>query len=222
MAPKLNTWRAVFVLVKIDEILTWERGRERDMRFVDLGRYLCEVRSGQYWCLDRLKLFDEFLERRFPDSRRKAYYLMAMLARMYKKWLAGYSALGSIVSEAPGAKYLLLVNETKRRYSFVRKSLTKRWFCDGYANQTEQPSWQLRPQVLQRRIFQGLCAPAVAAPAAASPSAALASAGAGNPGAWTPGRTCVHSARSFAVHLPLRSKGSRTLFADRGHAVVVF
>jgi len=36
------------------------------------------VRSGQYWRLDSLASFDEFLERRFPNSRRKAYYLMAI------------------------------------------------------------------------------------------------------------------------------------------------
>jgi len=80
MSPELNIKRAVFVLGKIDEILTWEkeRGQERDVRFVDLGRYLCEVRAGQYWRLEKMKSFDEFLERRFPDSRRKAYYLMAI------------------------------------------------------------------------------------------------------------------------------------------------
>ncbi len=80
MAPKLNRRRALFVLAKIDEILDWDRAidRERDTRFVDLGRYLCEVRSGQYWRLDNLKSFDEFLERKFPESRRKAYYLMAI------------------------------------------------------------------------------------------------------------------------------------------------
>src|SRR5436305_2209408 len=38
----------------------------------------CEVRSGQYWRLEKLKSFDEFLERRFPESRRKAYYLMSI------------------------------------------------------------------------------------------------------------------------------------------------
>ncbi len=80
VAPKLNRRRAVFVLSKIDEILAWERSadQERDSRFVDLGRYLCEVRSGQYWRLDNLKSFDEFLEKKFPESRRKAYYLMAI------------------------------------------------------------------------------------------------------------------------------------------------
>jgi hypothetical protein len=45
---------------------------------VELGRYLCEVRAGQYWRLENLKSFDEFLERRFPESRRKAYYLMSI------------------------------------------------------------------------------------------------------------------------------------------------
>jgi hypothetical protein len=80
VAPKLNRRRAVFVLSKIDEILAWERAadQERDSRFVDLGRYLCEVRAGQYWRLDNLRSFDEFLERKFPESKRKAYYLMAI------------------------------------------------------------------------------------------------------------------------------------------------
>jgi hypothetical protein len=45
---------------------------------VELGRYLCEVRAGKYWRLENLKSFDEFLERRFPESRRKAYYLMSI------------------------------------------------------------------------------------------------------------------------------------------------
>jgi hypothetical protein len=80
MLPKLNRKRAVFVLTKIEEILAWEQSKEaeRDTRFVELGRYLCEVRAGQYWRLENLKSFDEFLERRFPESRRKAYYLMSV------------------------------------------------------------------------------------------------------------------------------------------------
>ena len=45
---------------------------------MELGRYLCEVRAGQYWRLENLKSFDEYLERKFPESRRKAYYLMAI------------------------------------------------------------------------------------------------------------------------------------------------
>jgi hypothetical protein len=80
MLPKLNRRRALFVLTKIDEILDWERRKEaeRDTRWVELGQYLCEVRAGQYWRLENLKCFDEFLERRFPESRRKAYYLMSI------------------------------------------------------------------------------------------------------------------------------------------------
>ena len=39
---------------------------------------ICEVRAGQYWRLEKLKSFDEFLARRFPESRRKAYYLMSI------------------------------------------------------------------------------------------------------------------------------------------------
>src|SRR2546428_10812455 len=51
---------------------------ERETRFVELGKYLCEVRAGQYWRLENLHSFDEFLERRFPASRRKAFYLMSI------------------------------------------------------------------------------------------------------------------------------------------------
>ena len=87
VAPKLNRRRALFVLEKIDEILSWERNteRERDTRFVELGRYLCEVRAGQYWRVDNLKSFDEFLEMKFPESRRKAYYLMAIHEQLPKQ-----------------------------------------------------------------------------------------------------------------------------------------
>ena len=78
--PKVDPRRARFVLTKIDEILAWEQRKEgeRDTKFVELGRYLCEVRAGQYWRLENLNCFDEFLERRFPESRRKAYYLMSI------------------------------------------------------------------------------------------------------------------------------------------------
>ena len=80
MLPKLNPRRAQFVLSKIDEILAWEHRKEaeKDTKFVELGRYLCEVRAGQYWRVEKLKSFDQFLERRFPESRRKAYYLMSI------------------------------------------------------------------------------------------------------------------------------------------------
>jgi hypothetical protein len=80
MPPKLNRRRAEVVLSRIDAILAWEarHENERDTRFVELGKCLCEVRAGQYWRLENLKSFDEFLERRFPESRRKAYYLMSI------------------------------------------------------------------------------------------------------------------------------------------------
>src|ERR1041385_6718930 len=80
MPPKFNRTRALFVLAKIDEILAWEQQREseRDTKFVNLGRYLCEVRAGQYWRVMRVRSFDQFLEIKFPGSRRKAYYLMSI------------------------------------------------------------------------------------------------------------------------------------------------
>ncbi len=80
MPPQLNEKRAQFVLAKIDRILEWERqiDRERDTRFVELGRSLCEVRAGQYWRLETLASFDDYLSRRFPESRRKAYYLISI------------------------------------------------------------------------------------------------------------------------------------------------
>src|ERR1700691_4810145 len=86
IAPKLDRRRALFVLDKIDEILSWEKARERekDVLFVDLGRYLCETRAGQYWRLENLKSFDEFLERPLPESRRQAYYLMAIHENLTK------------------------------------------------------------------------------------------------------------------------------------------
>ena len=84
--PNLDRQRALLVLDKIDEILFWEKTKEqeRDVRFVELGQYLCEVRAGQYWRLENLRSFDEFLEKRFPESRRKAYYLMAIHENLTK------------------------------------------------------------------------------------------------------------------------------------------
>src|SRR5581483_12200129 len=80
MPPELNRRRAVAVLGRIDAILAWEaqHENERDSKFVELGKCLCEVRSRQYWRLEKLKSFDDYLERRFPGSRRKAYYLMSI------------------------------------------------------------------------------------------------------------------------------------------------
>ncbi len=82
--PEINHRRALTVLSKIDEILSWEKTKERekDVHFVELGQCLCEVRAKQYWRVERLNSFDEFLERRFPGSRRKAYYLMAIHERL--------------------------------------------------------------------------------------------------------------------------------------------
>jgi len=87
VAPKLNHRRALAVLQKIDEVLSWQRqtDTERDQRFVELGKHLCEVRAGQYWRLENLSSFDEFLEKRFPESRRKAYYLMAIHEQLPKQ-----------------------------------------------------------------------------------------------------------------------------------------
>jgi len=78
--PEINRRRAVFVLVRIDEFCLGRnpRNKKRTLRFVELGEFLCEVRTKQYWRLENLKSFDEFLEKRFADSRRKAYYLMAI------------------------------------------------------------------------------------------------------------------------------------------------
>ena len=105
--PRLNRRRALFVLDKVDAILFWEKAkeRERDERFVELGEYLCEVRAGQYWRLENLKSFDEFLEKRFPESRRKAYYLMAIhenLTRIPKRQLreVGWSKATDLVKVA--------------------------------------------------------------------------------------------------------------------------
>jgi hypothetical protein len=107
MPPELNRRRALMVLGKIDEILSWEQAKEqeRDQRFVELGEYLCEVRAGQYWRLEYLQSFDEFLEKRFPGSRRKAYYLMAIhehLTRIPKRQLrqVGWSKATELVKVA--------------------------------------------------------------------------------------------------------------------------
>jgi hypothetical protein len=107
LTPEINPRRAAFVLGKIDEILSWERTmeQEKDVRFVELGEYLCEVRARQYWRLDNLNSFDKFLEKRFADSRRKAYYLMAIhekLTRIPKHELqqVGWSKATELVKVA--------------------------------------------------------------------------------------------------------------------------
>ena len=78
--PELDRHRAGYVIARIDEILASEQRSEkrREAYFVELGKHLCEVRAGQYWRLERLSSFDEFLTKRFPGSRRKAYYFMSI------------------------------------------------------------------------------------------------------------------------------------------------
>ena len=68
--------RAKFVMSKIDDILARERDadNDRDIRFVDLGQYLCEVRAGQYWRFERLKSFDE-VGKPFVVEREAVLYL---------------------------------------------------------------------------------------------------------------------------------------------------
>jgi hypothetical protein len=71
--------RAQQVLARIDEILRWEQrtDQQKDQKFAELGKHLCEVRDHGYWRLG-YKSFEAFLEAKFPDSRRKAYYLMSI------------------------------------------------------------------------------------------------------------------------------------------------
>jgi hypothetical protein len=47
LSPEINYRRALLVLGKIDEILSWEKTKEqeRDVHFVELGECLCEVRG---------------------------------------------------------------------------------------------------------------------------------------------------------------------------------
>ena len=71
--------RAQKVLARIDAILRWEQRREqeKEQKFAELGKHLCEVRKHGYWRLG-YKSFEAYLEEKFPDSRRKAYYLMSI------------------------------------------------------------------------------------------------------------------------------------------------
>ena len=89
------------------EILSWGKTKEleKGARFVGFGEYLCEVRAKQYWRLEKFNSFDEFLARRFPDSRRKAYYLMTIhehLMRIPKPqlWEMGWVKVRELVKVA--------------------------------------------------------------------------------------------------------------------------
>ena len=133
---EFNHRRAAFVLGRIDEILSWERTKEqeRDVRFVELGEYLCEVRAKQYWRLENLKSFDEFLEKRFPDSRRKAYYLMAIhehLPRMAKPELrliertpVGVQSVGPVAPHV-GSGYVEVIDAVRFDVEAVCPGLEK-------------------------------------------------------------------------------------------------
>jgi len=85
--PTYDVHRAHEVIDEVDSILRWERRteQERDSRFVELGQHLCEIRAGQYWRAEKLRSFDDFLSKRFPDSRRKAYYLMSIHEQLEPK-----------------------------------------------------------------------------------------------------------------------------------------
>jgi hypothetical protein len=61
---------------------------------VELERSLCEVRVGQYWRLEKAKSFDDFLERRFPGSRRRAYYFMSIHEHMPKQVKSELNVIG--------------------------------------------------------------------------------------------------------------------------------
>src|SRR5438445_2028867 len=58
-----------------------------------------------FWRLDNLRSFDEYLSRKFPESRRKAYYLMAIhehlpkIPKLYLK-LVGWSKATELVKVA--------------------------------------------------------------------------------------------------------------------------
>jgi len=87
--------RAQEVLARIDEILRWEQrvDQQKDQKFAQLGKYLCEVRNHGYWRLG-YKSFEAYLEAKFPDSRRKAYYLMSIHDHLKKIPTAEIESLG--------------------------------------------------------------------------------------------------------------------------------
>src|SRR5258708_39123700 len=71
-----------------------EMYQKRDVRFGELGEYLCEVRAAQPWRVKNFESFDAFLETRFPGSRRKAYYLMAIHEHLPAKIKSSLKAVG--------------------------------------------------------------------------------------------------------------------------------
>jgi hypothetical protein len=63
---------------RVPEIQYLQASATEEQRQVELGRYLCEIRAGENWRVENLRSFDEFLERKFPESKRTAYHLMAI------------------------------------------------------------------------------------------------------------------------------------------------
>ena len=78
MSAECKHRRAVFFLGKIDEILSWEKTKSRRKTPGLSNLEIISVKSGlsntAYWRLKNLRSFEEFLEKRFPDSSREAYY----------------------------------------------------------------------------------------------------------------------------------------------------
>ncbi len=75
----MDKLKAQEVLDRIDQILRWEQrmDQQKEQKFAELGKHLCEVRQHGYWRLG-YQSFEQFLGVKFPDSRRKAYYLMSI------------------------------------------------------------------------------------------------------------------------------------------------
>jgi hypothetical protein len=72
MLPKLDRRRAMFVLYQDRrDFGLGKTETERATRFVELGRYLCEVWAGQYWRVENVKSFDEFLEKTLSGVAKK-------------------------------------------------------------------------------------------------------------------------------------------------------
>jgi hypothetical protein len=95
VSPEIKRLRAVFALGKINEVLIWERTKEqeKDVRFVELGEYLCEVRSKQYWGLKKLQPFDEFLAKRPPQlavpGLQPIWSRLGHSVLPFRQWVAG-------------------------------------------------------------------------------------------------------------------------------------
>jgi hypothetical protein len=76
MLPKFDRKRAVFVMTQNRRHPGMGKTEGKRSETPDLSNsvaILCKVRTGQYWWVEKLASFDEFVERRFPESRRKAH-----------------------------------------------------------------------------------------------------------------------------------------------------